>query len=274
MPQEAAHPLPGRDQRASPLKTQPYDFQSFNPSPIRRFGCLIAALAACCAGAGAYDFSAPSLGQEPIDLYYTVNPDGQTVTLTYGPETYASNFAVEIPATVANGEAQYTVSIIGYQAFRSADVPQVLMPNTIEEVQGQAFEHSTVSKVRFSENLKHIREYAFSTTQIDSLVLHEGLQSIGERAFYMSSPTPNQDRLVYAYIPNSVGEIGAWAFAQRRNLREVHLPEGLETIKDQTFSGCDKLESIVLPAGLKKIEDRAFSGPGLREFPSPHSSKR
>ena len=237
--------------------------------PIRRFGCLIAALAACCAGAGAYDFSAPSLGQEPIDLYYTVNPDGQTVTLTYGPETYASNSAVEIPATVTNGEAQYTVSIIGYQAFRYADVPQVLMPGTIEEVQGQAFEHSTVSKVRFSENLKHIREYAFSTTQIDSLVLHEGLQTIGERAFYMSSPTPNQNRLVYAHIPNSVSEIGAWAFAQRANLREVHLPEGLETIKDQTFSGCGKLESIVLPAGLRKIEDRAFSGAGLTGISFP-----
>lgn len=236
---------------------------------LKRLTCLLLVLGAGTVGAKAYDFSAPSLGQEPIDLYYTVNPDGKTVTLTYGPETYASNFTVEIPATVTNGEAEYTVSIIGYQAFRYADVPQVLMPNTIEEIQRSAFESSTVSKVRFSENLKHIQEYAFSTTQIDSVVLHEGLLTIGEQAFYMSSPTPNQDQLIYAYIPNSVSEIGAWAFAQRRNLQKVHLPESLEIIKNQTFASCSKLEAIVLPAGLKKIEDRAFSGTGLKEISFP-----
>ena len=34
--------------------------------------------------AEAYDFSAVSEGQFPIDLYYAVNPDGTTVTVVQG----------------------------------------------------------------------------------------------------------------------------------------------------------------------------------------------
>ena len=58
-------------------------------------------------------------------------------------------------------------------------------------------------------------------------------------------------------IPDTVTEIGTWAFAQT-GLTSIDLPTGLTTIGDYAFYGCDGLTSVVIPSGVTSIGDNAF----------------
>ena len=77
-----------------------------------------------------YDFSSNTGGQFPIDLYYTINADQKSVTVTKGPSSYTGSL-IEIPATVTYQGKEYTVTTIGYQAFQQTKISEVIMPNTI-----------------------------------------------------------------------------------------------------------------------------------------------
>lgn len=57
------------------------------------------------------------------------------------------------------------------------------------------------------------------------------------------------------------------AFSMERTIKEVKLPESIESIGAGAFEDCEKLEKINLPNGLKKIGTRAFcSCVGLKEI--------
>ena len=82
--------------------------------------------------ASAYDFAVDG-------IYYTAN--GTNASVTYKDTNYNSySGTVNIPATVTYGGTTYTVSSIGYQAFRNCtDLKRVVMPNTVEYIAAYAF---------------------------------------------------------------------------------------------------------------------------------------
>lgn len=72
----------------------------------------------------------------------------------------------------------------------------------------------------------------------------------------------------YAYVKNQELErisishasfLGERAFFKCKNLKTVHLQEGLTEIRNGCFSGCSNLEEIVIPKTVKKIGFRAFA---------------
>lgn len=89
--------------------------------------CMVLALSAA-----AYDFAVDG-------IYYTAN--GTNASVTYKDTNYNSySGTVNIPATVTNGGTTYTVSTIGYQAFRNCTgLKRVVMPNTVEYIAAYAF---------------------------------------------------------------------------------------------------------------------------------------
>lgn len=54
-----------------------------------------------------------------------------------------------------------------------------------------------------------------------------------------------------------IKNIPDWAFNSCENLKEIKFPDGLETIGNNTFSGCP-FTSITLPASLTEIQGFAF----------------
>ena len=58
-------------------------------------------------------------------------------------------------------------------------------------------------------------------------------------------------------VPTSTKKIEEYAF-QFSNIEEIELPEGLEIIGDEAFSGCHKLKHVKLPSTVKELGDDAF----------------
>lgn len=55
-------------------------------------------------------------------------------------------------------------------------------------------------------------------------------------------------------IPNTVTEIGSYAFSGCSNLNNINLPKSLERILEGAFKDCVSLKSITIPANVRQIE--------------------
>lgn len=75
-------------------------------------------------------------------------------------------------------------------------------------------------------------------------------------------------------IPSSVKAIGPEAF-RGRQIQELTIPDGVETIFGDAFEGCSQLTSITFPESVKKYVDTLFSSgvQGSVQLPFPKMSK-
>ena len=61
-------------------------------------------------------------------------------------------------------------------------------------------------------------------------------------------------------LPQSVRQIGKYAFSNCLNLSRVSLNDGLVIIDDNAFCGCKHLHSILLPDSVKYVGNNTFMG--------------
>ena len=81
------------------------------------------------------------------------------------------------------------------------------------------------------------------------------------------------ENVTTVYIPQSVKEIGAGAFANCTNLNTVVFdgtPQ-LQTIQDGAFAGCTAITAITLPSSTEMIREGAFAYSGIKTFTVPAS---
>ncbi len=83
-------------------------------------------------------------------------------------------------------------------------------------------------------------------------IIPEGTTEIEEYAFF------NKDALTNIVIPDSVTEIGEWAF-KSCGLTSVVIPDSVTKIGDDAFSDCCALTSVVISNSVTKIGYNAFS---------------
>ena len=60
--------------------------------------------------------------------------------------------------------------------------------------------------------------------------------------------------------PSALRSIGAYAFQDCPNLRNILIPSTVETIGDYAFSGCTGIMRISLPSSMKTVGNYAFKG--------------
>lgn len=129
------------------------------------------------------------------------------------------------------------------------------------------------------------RGFCDCSNGIKSLMFPESIQSIGYDAFAFCSNLEtvivnsyickggNNDstlcEILGSYdnrsikeiiIPESVIEIGKYAFHGCYELKTITMPEGVTSIGDSAFSLCKSLASIAIPEGVTSIGDRTFLG--------------
>lgn len=190
------------------------------------FTSLILAFASLCAWAQ-HDFIQDG-------IYYKVNSDGRTATVTYPDNGSHYSGHIEIPSKVTasryNG-GTYTVTAIDDGAFKNcANLTGVEIPSSVATIGSEAF---------------------FGCTRLTSLAIPSGVSSIGYWAFYESG-------LVSVTVPSTVTEMGDAVFRNCAALKTVTLSDNITTIGTEMFFNCPLLEEIVIPAKVTSIGYYAF----------------
>ena len=176
-----------------------------------------------------------------------------------------------------------TVSVIGDGAFeRQSELTGITLPEGLDTIESYAFYHcaalgsltipSTVRLIgesAFRDAFKpngsavmtiadatlNIDSYAFAYSNIGAIDLGSQTHTIGERAFITCL------KLDSVIVPPSVTYIGPGAFCYNYGgrLKKVVLPEGIDTIRFETFHGCEKLLEVNIPSTVVHIDTMAFT---------------
>ena len=110
--------------------------------------------------------------------------------------------------------------------------------------------------------VKGIGEETSNQIRIPEEYNHLPVTKIGYGAFERSS-------LQKITIPNSVKEIGSYAFSYCHSLTNVTIPSSVTIIESGVFKDCNSISSITIPNGVKEIRDLAFENCNLTTITLP-----
>lgn len=118
--------------------------------------------------------------------------------------------------------------------------------------------------ITFDSDVKQIGINTFNKCNtLVSIVLPNSVTEIGNYAFSMAL---NGGNLTSVTLPDSVTKIGAYAFYLSSKLSNINLPKNLITIDQNAFRNCTALTSITIPDKVEEIGVAAFRGCNLKEF--------
>lgn len=90
--------------------------------------------------------------------------------------------------------------------------------------------------------------------QQQSLVIPDWIDSIAPGAF------KNDESLEHIVLPQKLQEIGREAFSGCTYLKSIRIPDGIKVIEPYTFLNCSSLEQVLISEGVAKIDSYAFEG--------------
>ena len=150
------------------------------------------------------------------DLYYQVNPDGISVTLTGNVNGYEVAGVLNIPESVNYEGVDYTVTTIGNSAFMYYFyLTSLTIPNTVTTIEDGAF--------------------AYCTGFTGDLIIPNSVVTIGASAFFTCYSFDGD-----LVIGNSVTTIGEYAFDDCNGMHGVlNIPSNVTTIGLDAFRYCE-----------------------------------
>jgi hypothetical protein len=159
------------------------------------------------------------------------------------------------------------LEVIGSTAFSGCpNLESINIPDSIIEVENSAFGNTpTLKLITWSSSLD-VPDYAFKGSGVASVVIPDGVKKIGAYAFDECA------NLRDVYIGNTVTEMGEKVFRDCVSLEVIDfLPGSLKEIPADAFSGCHGVKEIHVPEGVTRIADSAFWQCGYSDV---HPSER
>ena len=201
---------------------------------IRRKCMSVLGALIVCFNVNAYDI-------EVDNIYYNVNLEEKTVSVTSGDYKYAGS--IVIPSSIVyNGRELQVVS-----------------------VDSKSFQYcSDLKSVTISEGIKSIESAAFrNCNNLYKVVLPKTLRSLGSHVFWNCSSLESAD------IPYGIRHITQTCFYGCTSLKNVNIPESVTCIESNAFTGCESLKHIELPNSLTTIVNWAFARTGIVSITIP-----
>lgn len=166
-----------------------------------------------------------------------------------------------------------SVSRIGEYAFQGCGLlTKFTVPQATQEILGNTFAYCReLGEVKFHEGVRFIGESAFYETALEEVVLPDSVTEIGEYAFSSINP------LTSVTIGSGMTSIPNAAFSENPSLKKINFSErdGKElSIGSRAFYDCDALSEVELPEGVTEIGEYAFSADdSLEEVSIPSTVK-
>ena len=101
------------------------------------------------------------------------------------------------------------------------------------------------------DGITSIGWYAFSESELETVILPEKLQTVSWGTFSGCS------KLHSVKLNGNLKKIEGYAFSQCEALKELVIPEGVESIGDSAFD-YQHLESLYLPQSIREIDKEPF----------------
>lgn len=130
------------------------------------------------------------------------------------------------------------------------------IPEGVKEIAPRVFMMSSIKSVTIPASMEVIHECAFNMApSLESVTFapNSKLRIIADQAF------EDCPMLKEIKLPNSLDSLGRSAFALCENLKIVTLPANLKKISMGAFSTCPSLLRIDFPAGIEEIGEFAFA---------------
>ena len=172
-------------------------------------------------------------------------------------EVYYANSSIttaNIPATITYDEINYSVTSIGYEAFRNcSSLTSIDIPNSITSIGNYAFYNcDSLTSVTIPNNVTSIGyEAFFFCTNLTTLNFNAiNCNDFDYSTFHSSITTIN--------IGDSVQRIPAYFACSLNSLTSIDIPNSITSIGNNAFRGCSSLTSVTIGNSVTSIENNAF----------------
>lgn len=234
---------------------------------MKRIVLIFCVLCTCYAGAKAWDFVA--LNEFGDSIYYLINGDSTSVSVTYkgkdgnDKSTIYDADTLRIPDTVVWNNKRFAVNSIIPQAFWVSSIKVLCLPKSIQPAYN--FDVFALTLVCDSLNEVIIDEDNPLIASAEGVVYSKDMASLlffptNKRGFYeVPSTTKTIDNLAFflssvdsIFIPNSVERIWPMSFSAVKNLRTLRFPNSITHLDGIDLYGL-KLEEFIFGSGLQYI---------------------
>jgi hypothetical protein len=189
--------------------------------------------------------------------------------------------------------------------YGSSALTSITIPDSVTTIAGNMFSGTALNTINIPASVNNIDDWTFSGSSIANINVSESnpVYSSSSGVLFNKDKTeliaypPKKSSIKYS-VPDSVTKIRNYAFASSANLRNITIPESinsigegafsdasrlnsvsftgssnLKTIEDGAFRGASALDSIMIPASVTSIGDFAFSGTNLESLEFEADSK-
>lgn len=176
-------------------------------------------------------------------LNYLLNEEEKTATVT------SSNYEgfLKIPETIQVGYNEYTVTAIADNALWFKDkLLSVSLPKSLKTIGARAFYYcSGLTSIKIGDGLEGIGEEVFAfCSSLNQIYINDLKQwCMIDFASASSNPLSNAHHL----------------YLDKKEIKELVIPEGIEAIKQYSFYGGANITTLVMNSGIKEINRNAFS---------------
>ena len=177
-------------------------------------------------------------------IYYTLDSyRNKTVKVSApfemeGKELTAYAGDIKVPSTFTYEDVVYTVTGVADDAFATAQVGKVELPETVTSIGKRAFQNSTLTSINVTDKITKIGVGAFSgCANLTEYKLPASFTSIPDELYKGTAIT------AVAFAGN-VESIGASAFENCAKIETLDIPETLKAIGAKAFAGCDGLKNV------------------------------
>ena len=188
-------------------------------------------------------------------------PDSVTSIDGYAFYGCTSLTSIEIPNSV--------ISIGNYAFYNSTSLTSIEIGDTVTSIGDRAFSDCTsLTKVVIGISETSFDEYVFygcmSLTSIEVDTNNQRYKSIDGNLYSKDGKTLVQYAIgkeeTSFTIPDSVTNIGDYAFASCTSLTSIEIPDSVISVGESVFNGCTSIKSVVIGDSVTSIGDSVFFG--------------